>query len=158
MAIQALTLSVLIASPARREHVWSSLAAALDASPLADEDWIRPWSGLIRRTGVPKGVAPETVVQTLQQAVQILTVLVGPDRGGIRGRGELAAMATGSAHGLDDGTWLARLVQRGVALAHGTEFPEDVAGRRALWRLVSVTPDEVSSTVLAYGLRPVGGG
>ncbi|WP_237282557.1 DUF2399 domain-containing protein [Streptomyces fodineus] len=67
-------------------------------------------------------------------------------------------MATGSAHGLDDGTWLPRLVQRGIALAHGTEFPGDAAGRRALWRLVSVTPDEVSSTVLAYGLRPVGGG
>jgi len=67
-------------------------------------------------------------------------------------------MATGSAHGLDDGTWLARLVQRGIALAHGTEFPGDAAGRRALWRLVSVTPDEVSNTVLTYGLRPVGRG
>jgi uncharacterized protein (TIGR02679 family) len=67
-------------------------------------------------------------------------------------------MMTGSAHGLDDGTWLARLVQRGIALAHGTDFPSDAAGRRALWRLVSVTPDEVSSTVLTYGLRPVGEG
>ncbi|MFD8864061.1 DUF2399 domain-containing protein [Streptomyces sp. NPDC059590] len=73
-------------------------------------------------------------------------------------RGELAAMTTGSAHGLDDGTWLARLVQRGVALAHGTEFPDGAAGRRALWRLVSVTPDEVSGTVLTYGLRPAGEG
>ncbi|GAA1136740.1 DUF2399 domain-containing protein [Streptomyces javensis] len=45
-----------------------------------------------------------------------------------------------------------------LALAHGTELPVDAAGRRALWRLVSVTPDEVSSTVLTYGLRPVGEG
>ncbi|MGW0826321.1 TIGR02679 family protein [Streptomyces sp. NPDC002845] len=143
---------------ARREQVWSSLASSLDASPLADQEWPRQWYDLLRRSGVPRGVTPETAVWTLQQAVQVLTTLLGPERGGTLGRGELAAMATGSAHGLDDGTWLARLVQRGVALAHGTEFPDDAAGRRALWRLVSVTPDEVSSTVLTYGLRPAGEG
>ncbi|MHC0429468.1 TIGR02679 family protein [Streptomyces sp. O3] len=146
---------------ARREQVWSSLASSLDASPLADQEWPRQWYDLLRRSGVPRGVTPEAAIWTLQQAVQVLTVLLGPDgpeRNGTRGRGELAAMTTGSAHGLDDGTWLARLVQRGVALAHGTEFPDDAAGRRALWRLVSVTPDEVSSTVLTYGLRPDGEG
>lgn len=143
---------------ARREHVWSSLAASLDASPLADREWPRQWYDLLRRSGVPRGVTPEAAVRTLQQALQVLTVLLGPERGSARGRGELAAMATGSAHGLDDGTWLARVVQRGVALAHGTAFPDDAAGRRALWRLVSVTPDEVSSTVLTYGLRPDGEG
>lgn len=146
---------------ARREQVWSSLASSLDASPLADQEWPRQWYDLLRRAGVPRGVTPEAAIWTLQQAVQVLTALLGPDgpeRNGTRGRGELAAMTTGSAHGLDDGTWLARLVQRGVALAHGTEFPDDAAGRRALWRLVSVTPDEVSSTVLTYGLRPDGEG
>ncbi|MDQ8707109.1 TIGR02679 family protein [Streptomyces sp. LHD-70] len=146
---------------ARREQVWSSLASSLDASPLADQEWPRQWYDLLRRAGVPKGVTPEAAIWTLQQAVQVLTALLGPEgteRNGTRGRGELAAMTTGSAHGLDDGTWLARLVQRGVALAHGTEFPDDAAGRRALWRLVSVTPDEVSGTVLTYGLRPVGEG
>ncbi|MFJ4975441.1 TIGR02679 family protein [Streptomyces coeruleorubidus] len=146
---------------ARREQVWSSLASSLDASPLANQEWPRQWYDLLRRAGVPRGVTPEAAIWTLQQAVQVLTALLGPEgpeRNGTRGRGELAAMTTGSAHGLDDGTWLARLVQRGVALAHGTEFPDDAAGRRALWRLVSVTPDEVSSTVLTYGLRPDGEG
>ncbi|GGZ85987.1 TIGR02679 family protein [Streptomyces echinoruber] len=143
---------------ARRRQVWSSLASALDASPLAGQGWTRPWYDLLRRTGIPRGVPPETAIRTLQQAVQVLTVLLGPERGGARGRGELAALTTGSAHGLDDGTWLARLVQRGIALAHDTEVPGDAAGRRALWRLVSVTPDEVSSTVLTYGLRPAGEG
>ncbi|WP_409055596.1 TIGR02679 family protein [Streptomyces sp. SYP-A7185] len=145
----------------RREQVWSSLASSLDASPLADQEWPRQWYDLLRRAGVPRGVTPEAAIWTLQQAIQVLTALLGPEgheRNGTRGRGELAAMTTGSAHGLDDGTWLARLVQRGVALAHGTEFPDDAAGRRALWRLVSVTPDEVSSTVLTYGLRPDGEG
>ncbi|MFJ3673877.1 TIGR02679 family protein [Streptomyces sp. NPDC090106] len=146
---------------ARREQVWSSLASSLDASPLANQEWPRQWYDLLHRAGVPRGVTPEAAIWTLQQAVQVLTALLGPEgpeRNGTRGRGELAAMTTGSAHGLDDGTWLARLVQRGVALAHGTEFPDNAAGRRALWRLVSVTPDEVSSTVLTYGLRPEGDG
>jgi uncharacterized protein (TIGR02679 family) len=143
---------------AQRRHVWSTLATSLDASPVAGQAWTRQWSDALRRTGVPRGVTPEAAVGTLQQAVQVLTLLFDPERTGTRGRGELAAMTTGSAHGLDDGTWLARLVQRGVALAHGTELPDNAAGRRALWRLVSVTPDEVSSTVLTYGLRPLGEG
>lgn len=143
---------------ARREQVWTSLSMFLDASPLAGQEWTRQWSDGLRRAGVPQGVTPETAIRTLRQAVHILTLLLGPGRTGTRGRGELAAEATGSAHGLDDGTWLARLVQRGTALAHGTELPDDAAGRRALWRLVSITPDEVSSTVLTYGLRPEGGG
>ncbi|MFI8792934.1 TIGR02679 family protein [Streptomyces sp. NPDC055105] len=143
---------------ARREQVWSSLVSLLDASPLANQEWLRQWYDFLRRAGVPKGVRPEAAIQTLQQAVQVLTTLLGPERNGALGRGELAAIATGSAHGLDDGTWLARLVQRGISLAQGTEFPDDVAGRRALWRLVAVTPDEVSSTVLTYGLCPQGEG
>ncbi|WP_237725652.1 MULTISPECIES: TIGR02679 domain-containing protein [unclassified Streptomyces] len=55
-------------------------------------------------------MTPEATVRTLQQAVQVPTVLLDPQRTSTRGRGELAATATGSAHGLDDGTWLARLV------------------------------------------------
>ncbi|WP_060177662.1 TIGR02679 family protein [Streptomyces sp. IMTB 1903] len=143
---------------ARRDRVWSSLASSLEGCRLGEEEWAWRWYDGLRRTGVPNGVAPATAVRTLQQAVHVLTLLFGPGRAGAWGRGELAAEATGSAHGLDDGTWLARLVQRGIALAHDTELPDDAAGRRTLWRLASVTPDEVSSTVLAYGLRPDGGG
>ncbi|WP_405796217.1 TIGR02679 family protein [Streptomyces sp. NBC_01506] len=143
---------------ARRRHVWSSLDSSVDASALAGQEWTRQWADVLRRTGVPRGVTPEAAVRTLQQAVRILAVLLDPERTGTRGRGELAVTATGSAHGLDDGTWLARLVQRGIALAHDTDLPDDAPGRRALWRLVSVTPDEVSSTVLTYGLRPLGEG
>ncbi|MFI8940073.1 TIGR02679 family protein [Streptomyces syringium] len=143
---------------ARREQVWSSVAVCLNASPLQTEAWAHQWYDELRRVGVPRGVTPETAVRTFQQAVRVLTVLLGQERSGVRGRGELAAEATGSAHGLDDGTWLARLVQRGIAVAHGAELPDNAAGRRTLWRLAAVTPDEVSSTVLAYGLRPEGDG
>jgi uncharacterized protein (TIGR02679 family) len=141
---------------AQREHVWSSLSAALNASSLADEAWVHQWYDGLRRAGMPKGVTPEAAVHGFHQALRVLVLLLGPEKTTARGRGEIATEATGSAHGLDDGTWLARSVQRGIALAHGAEFPENAAGRRALWRLAGVTPDEVSSTVLAYGLRPTG--
>ncbi|WP_329066747.1 TIGR02679 family protein [Streptomyces sp. NBC_01429] len=176
---------------ARRARIWSSVASALDASPLAGEVWAREWYEGLRRAGVPAGVEPDTATRTLLQAVRLLTVLLAPaeavpataapkaalpEQSGAgpardprtartspgtrtsRGRGELAAEATGSAHGLDDGTWLSRLVQRGIALAHGAALPDSAAERRALWRLAGVAPDEISSTVLAYGLRPEGGG
>ncbi|MFF3359120.1 TIGR02679 family protein [Streptomyces sp. NPDC002917] len=143
---------------ARREQIWAAVAESLDDSPLRGEAWARQWYDGLRRVGVPRGVTPEAAARTLQQAVQVLTLLHGPEQPGVRGRGELAAEVTGSAHGLDDGTWLARLVHRGIALAHGCEHPDNAAGRRALWRLAAVTPDEVSSTVLAYGIRPRGEG
>lgn len=96
----------------------------------------------------------------MTQAVRTLAVLF-PGTGArptpaIWGRGELATRTTGSAHGLDDGTLLVRPVLRGIALARDVDVPADAAGRRALWRRASVTPDEVSSTVLTHGLRPTG--
>jgi uncharacterized protein (TIGR02679 family) len=143
---------------ARREHVWFSLADAVRTSVLAEEAWAHQWCEGLRRAGMPRGVPPETAVRNLHQAVQVLALLFGSSGSVSRGRGEIATETTGSAHGLDDGTWLARLVQRGIALAHGSDLPENAAGRRALWRLAGVTPDEVSSTVLVYGLRPTGDG
>ncbi|MYS22499.1 TIGR02679 family protein [Streptomyces sp. DvalAA-14] len=140
----------------RRDQVWSSVSDALNASPLAEEAWAAQWYDGLRRSGVPRGVSLDDAVRSLHQATGILVLLHGPAGSVARGRGEIATEATGSAHGLDDGTWLARLVQRGIALAHGAELPENAAGRRALWRLAGVTPDEVSSTVLVYGLRPDG--
>jgi uncharacterized protein (TIGR02679 family) len=76
--------------------------------------------------------------------------------GAIVSRGELAERVTGTAHGLDDGTVLARLVLRGIARSQGEEFPRDARGRRELWQSAGVATDEVSSTVLTCGLNPLG--
>ncbi|WP_127450757.1 DUF2398 family protein [Streptomyces sp. B29(2018)] len=117
---------------------------------------------LVRSTGTP--FTPHTyaclalalsVLVTAPEQV-LLSQLVADIRAAAADADIELASVTGSAHGLDDGTWLARLVQRGITLAHDTDLPGDAVGRRALWRLVAVTPDEVSSTVLTYGLRPLG--
>lgn len=148
---------------ARRADLWASASTALAGSPLAGQDWAAAWLDDLRRAGTPGRLTPEAATDLVRQAVQLLGILFpggpdGPSDSKLRGRGELASRVTGTAHGLDDDTVLARLVQRGIARAHGVALSDGAAGRRALWRLASVSPDEVSSTVLTYGLRPTGPG
>lgn len=145
---------------AQRTGLWATAEAALAATSLSAQPWAGRWLEEIRRTGTSARQDPHTAATLLTQAIHTLAMLFpGPDAEptpALWGRGELATRTTGSAHGLDDGTLLARLVLRGIALASGVDIPPDAPGRRALWRLASVTPDEVSSTVLTYGLRPTG--
>ncbi|MER5211848.1 TIGR02679 family protein [Streptomyces sp. NPDC002838] len=148
------------AAAAERARVWSTARAEREATSLAAQPWAAQWLEEIRRGGTLARQDPHTATTVVTQAVQTLAALFpGTDPRPTRatwGRGELATRATGSAHGLDDGTLLSRLVLRGIALAHGVEFPADAPARRALWRMASVIPDEVSSTVLTYALRPTG--
>ncbi|MET8112724.1 TIGR02679 family protein [Streptomyces prasinus] len=149
------------AAAAERARVWSAARAEAESTSLSVHPWATQWLEDLRRGGTLARQDPHTATTVITQAVRTLaTLFPGPDprpTPAAWGRGELAAHATGSAHGLDDGTLLARLVLRGIALAHGAKFPADAPARRALWRMASVTPDEVSSTVLTYGLRPTGG-
>lgn len=149
------------AAAAERARLWATAQTEVEATPLSAQPWTAQWLEEIRRGGTLARQDPHTTTTVITQAVQTLaTLFPGTDprlTPASWGRGELATRATGSAHGLDDGTLLSRLVLRGIALARGVEFPVDAPARRALWRMASVTPDEVSSTVLAYGLRPTGG-
>ncbi|MFJ3639475.1 TIGR02679 domain-containing protein [Streptomyces sp. NPDC090108] len=149
------------AATAERSRLWSTVQTELESTTLSAEPWTAQWLEEIRRGGTLARQDPHTVTTVITQAVQTLaTLFPGTDprmTAASWGRGEPATRVTGSAHGLDDGTLLSRLVLRGIALARGVEFPGDAPARRALWRMASVTPDEVSSTVLAYGLRPTGG-
>ncbi len=149
------------AAAAGRANVWAAAQTEVEATSLSTQPWTAQWLEEIRRGGTLARQDPKTAATVIIQAVQILAMLFpGTDPSPTPaswGRGELATRITGSAHGLDDGTLLCRLVLRGIALARGVELPVDAPTRRALWRMVSVTPDEVSSTVLTLGLRPTGG-
>ncbi|NEB12923.1 TIGR02679 family protein [Streptomyces coelicoflavus] len=149
------------AAAAERAGVWSAARTELETTPLSAQPWTAQWLEETRRGGALARQDPHTATTAVIQAIRTLATLfpgTDPHRNTASwGRGELATAATGSAHGLDDGTLLSRLVLRGIALAHDTEFPLDAPARRALWRTASVTPDEVSSTVLTHGLRPTGG-
>lgn len=80
----------------------------------------------------------------------------GSDAAGGWGLAELAARCTGNAHGLDPGRLASALVLRAASAALGLPPPESANSVRDLWNRLGVTPDEVSGTVLVWGLRPPG--
>ncbi|WP_435614548.1 TIGR02679 domain-containing protein [Streptomyces coelicoflavus] len=139
--------------------MWSAARTELETTPLSAQPWTAQWLEETRRGGAsPARTRTRRARSSSRRSISWRRSSPARTRTpASRGRGELATAATGSAYGLDDGTLLCRLVLRGIAPAHDTEFPTDAPARRALWRTASVTPDEVSSTVLTHGLRPPGG-
>ncbi|MFD7639760.1 TIGR02679 family protein [Kitasatospora sp. NPDC059795] len=69
-----------------------------------------------------------------------------------------ARLIDGDSHALDDGTRLSSTVLRALAVLHGVEMPDGAQERRSLWNRAGVADDDLSSTVLAVGLRPDGDG
>jgi uncharacterized protein (TIGR02679 family) len=147
------------ARQAERDQVWAAADEAVRAAGLTGAPWASDWLDEIRRGGAISRLAPDRAISLLTQAVSVLSHLAGQlqaqDQVGIS-RGELAERVTGTAHGLDDDTVLARLVLRALARSRGEEFPRDARGRRELWESAGVATDQVSSTALTYGLVPVG--
>lgn len=148
---------------ADRAGVWAAARSEMEGTQLSAQPWAAQWLEEIRRAGTLGRQDPRTATTVVTQAARTLAMLFpAPAQHSVAtvqatwGRGELATRTTGSAHGLDDGTILSRLVLRGIALARDVGLPADAPARRALWRMAAVTPDEVSSTVLTLGLRPVG--
>lgn len=151
--------AVRAAARARTDMLWESTRQAVADSAIAGAPWAGAWLDDVRRTGTVARLDSTTAESLLRQAVHALALLYDePPRQRPRGRAELASAVTGSAHGLDDDTLLSRLVLRGIALATGTEVPNDAPSRRARWRAAGVSLDEVFSTVLTYALRPTGSG
>jgi len=143
------------ARQAQREQVWAAADEAMRAAGLAEATWAPDWLDEIRRGGALSRLAPNRAVWLLTQAVTVLSRLVAGETG--ISRGELAERVTGTAHGLDDDTVLARLVLRGLARSRGEEFPHDARGRRELWEAAGAGTDQVWSTALTCGLLPMGG-
>lgn len=146
--------------------VWAELDAGLAAAGLIAAGWAPTFtegvrrSGLLTRAGAAAarsavGVATATLAELAED-----TPLTGAAEM-VEPRWELAELAgrtTGDAHGLDDGHLAAALLLRAVAAATGEPAPSTPAERRALWERVGVTTDQVSGTVLVWGLRPPGPG
>lgn len=156
--------AVRSARQAEQEQVWSAAADAMRTTGLGLLPWAPGWLEETRRGGAVSRLRADGAARVVVQAVTVLARLsvsaeeyadvAGPVIGS---RGELAERVTGTAHGLDDDTVLARLVLRGIARSRGEEFPRDARARRELWEAAGVATDQVSSTVLTYGLVPLGG-
>jgi uncharacterized protein (TIGR02679 family) len=145
------------AAHARREQLWAELDRFLVGQGLASQDWVRPWTNWLHRGGVLTRLAPGDAGPTLAVAVRTLATALDGERPPA-GLAELASEVTGDAHGLDDGTPAAALVLRALAFALDTPAATSAAERRLLWQRAGVSTDEISGTVITYGLRPPGAG
>jgi uncharacterized protein (TIGR02679 family) len=115
----------------------------------AEITWGEAWLAGIRRSGLLSRAADP--VQPARQAVTALAEVLPPGAV-VTSRTELAARLTGSAHGLDDGTIVAQLVLRALALDAGSGPPGTAGARRDLWERYGVNADTVSSTCLVVGV------
>ncbi|KAA9161585.1 TIGR02679 family protein [Amycolatopsis acidicola] len=111
------------------------------------------WAGQVRRTGLV-GASVERTREALSAALAVLNRL--PAEG--QPLPTLASEVTGDPHALDDGTRLGNLVLRALAEIFGTGMPGTAYDRRMLWERAGVADDELSSVVLAAGLRVPGQG
>jgi uncharacterized protein (TIGR02679 family) len=143
------------AARAGREQLWAELDRLLAAHGLAGQDWVPPWIDWLHRGGALTRLSTEKAAPVLAVAVRALTRALDGQRPPA-GLAELASEVTGDAHGLDDGAPAAALVLRALAFALDLPPATSAADRRQLWQRVGVSTDEISGTVITYGLRPPG--
>ena len=154
----------LVDRPGRRQdradaaaRVWVAGRQALDDVGLVAAPWVEPWLEELRRAGSLGRVRPERAERALVTAVRCVGALPRHTGDPHCGRGELASLVSGDAHGLDDGSLVGAVVLRAAAAITGTPYPSSTAGRRMLWRSMGVITDEVSTTALTAGLCSTGG-
>lgn len=149
-----------------REAAWQQVvsdAADTVTAHWGDATWARTWLADLTSTGLLRRLAadPTDAGDLVSQAVAVLAAL--PADGATTAA--LAAHVLGDSHALDDGRPLTTVVLKGVMhRCDGADPGVLPAGeqRRDLWASVGVVSDELSSTVLAYGLHGgssvIGGG
>ncbi|HSV68001.1 MAG TPA: TIGR02679 family protein [Mycobacteriales bacterium] len=135
---------------AERAELWRWLAGH---EVVRGQPALAEWAAQLGRAGLQAGSVPVTRA-LLERALLVLGRL--PAQGL-----PLPAFATevlADPHALDDGTRLASLVQRALAVIFAVEAPQGAEQRRALWERVGVAEDDLSTVVVAAGLRPAGPG
>ncbi|HKS50057.1 MAG TPA: TIGR02679 family protein [Amycolatopsis sp.] len=135
-------------SAAERAELWQWL---FEHTIVSSQPALRDWAAHLRRTGLVNGSVPRTR-ELLDVALTVLERL--PATG--EPLPSFAEAVTGDPHALDEGTRLAGVVLRALAVQFGTEPPGNADQRRQLWERAGVAVDEMSTVVLAAGLRPAG--
>lgn len=143
------------ATRAGRQQLWAQLDRLLVKHDLAAQDWVPPWAEWLRRGGLLTRLSPARAAASLTITAGVLARILDDAHPPV-GLAELASEITGDAHGLDDGAPAAALVLRALALAHQVAPATSAAERRLLWQRVGVSTDEISGTVITWGLRPPG--
>lgn len=137
-------------SAAERAALWRWLT---EHEVVTGQPALRDWTRQVQQGGVIGG----SVAATREVLEAVLTTLRRLPAEGT----PLPAFADAvldDPHALDDGTRVANLVLRALATLHNSDPPSGAEERRALWERAGVAADELSTTVLAAGLRTNGDG
>ncbi len=133
----------------QRDGLWAWFEERCAVVEVAGLGPLRAWPAQVRREGVRGAV--DRYRARLGQVLDVLDALARVPEGGV----PLASLANGvlgDSHGLDPGQPVARLVVAALADAAGEARPETAEAVRGLWERVRVSPDPLSSNVLALGL------
>jgi uncharacterized protein (TIGR02679 family) len=133
---------------AERAELWEWLSGH---EVVAAQPVLADWVAALRRTGLIGG----SVARTRQEIGDALRVLAKLPASGTP-LPVFADEVLHDPHGLDEGTRCAGLVMRALSAIYEVPAPVDAQERRALWERAGVADDELSSVVLAAGLRPDG--
>jgi uncharacterized protein (TIGR02679 family) len=140
-----------------RRKMWEGV----EAHPLVTEQQaLQQWLDELRASGLLRRLAgsPGEEKRLLERALRVLAALPREGDGETVRLPVLASRVLGSSHALDAGEPEAALVLRALARLQGSPVPGSAGERRELWQGAGVVTDDVSSRVLALGLRPQGGG
>ena len=150
-----------------RANTTALLDAALADAGVSSRPWVSEFVEAVRLAGIltkagdaaPWAISHAGVVLGALAAAGALASSSSdmPNQTEARwGLAELASRCTGDAHGLDSGRVTTIIVLRAAAAAFGIRPPESASEVRELWTRLGVTPDEVSGSVMVWGLRPPG--
>jgi len=134
---------------ARRNELWDWLAGhpVVAAQPVLTD-----WVAGIRRAGLIGG----SIGRTREELEKVLEVLARLPAAG-QPLPKFADEVLGDTHALDEGKRCANLVLKALVAIYDAPAPVDAPERRALWERAGIADDQLSSTVLAAGLRTRGG-
>jgi uncharacterized protein (TIGR02679 family) len=134
---------------ARRAELWGWLAGhpVVTAQP-ALGDWVAG----VRRAGL----VDRSISRTKDELEKVLRVLSQLPAAG-QPLPNFSDDVLGDTHALDEGKRCANLVLKALVAIYDAPPPVDAPERRALWERAGIADDQLSSTVLAAGLRTRGG-
>lgn len=132
-----------------RAALWDWFTAQSRTTVVANVGPLRDWPTQVRKEGIRGDLDAHRV--RLTRVFDVLSALTKVPQAGMP-LATFANLALGDSHALDHGQPLARLVVTAIADAANEPRPASAEDARALWELVGVNPDPLSSNVLSIGL------
>ncbi len=132
-----------------RAALWDWFMEQCQATVVANVGPLRDWPTQVRKEGIRGDLDAQRV--RLTRVFDVLSALTQVPQAGMP-LATFANVTLGDSHALDHGQPLARLVVTAIADAANEPRPDSAEDARALWELVGVNPDPLSSNALSIGL------